>query len=80
MPLLQSASAETETDGALSLCPDGLPLIGPVRGAAGYWVAAGFFDGVATAGGVGSYMADWLMDEEPPFELVETDASRYLRI
>lgn len=77
VPALAEAGVAEEAAGRLSLSPDGLPLVGPVRGHNGYWVAAGFFDGVATAGGVGDYLAEWMLEEEPPYELSETCASRY---
>ena len=36
-----------------------------------------FSDGVSTAGGIGKYLADWIMKGEPPYELIETDANRF---
>ncbi len=36
-----------------------------------------FSDGVGTGGGIGKYVADWIIDGEPPQELFDTDANRY---
>lgn len=38
---------------------------------------AGFSDGISSSGGMGKYLADWIIDEEPPSELFDTDANRW---
>lgn len=32
---------------------------------------------MSTGGGMGKYLADWIIDGEPPSELFDTDANRY---
>lgn len=36
----------------------------------------GYFDGISSCGGMGKYLADWIVDREPPSELFDTEASR----
>lgn len=33
--------------------------------------------GIIQAGGAGKYIADWIVDGEPPFDLIEVDANRF---
>ena len=33
--------------------------------------------GVAYSGGLGKYLAGWIVNGEPPFDLIETDCNRY---
>ena len=33
--------------------------------------------GIIQAGGAGQYIADWLVDGEPPYDLIEVDANRF---
>ncbi|CAJ0602305.1 unnamed protein product [Cylicocyclus nassatus] len=42
---------------------DGYPLVGPFD--KNYWVPIGFPDGVSSGGGIGKYIADWMVDGEP---------------
>uniref|UniRef100_A0A8C4YKR8 Dimethylglycine dehydrogenase, mitochondrial n=1 Tax=Gopherus evgoodei TaxID=1825980 RepID=A0A8C4YKR8_9SAUR len=42
-------------------------------GVRNYWVAIGFGYGIIHAGGVGKYLSDWILDGEPPFDLIELD-------
>ncbi|VDL79466.1 unnamed protein product [Nippostrongylus brasiliensis] len=70
--------AQVEAKAALfSMTADGYPLVGPFD--KNYWVSTGFLDGVSSGGGIGRYIADWMVDGEPPLELFDTDASRYDR-
>ncbi|KAK5965794.1 Dimethylglycine dehydrogenase mitochondrial [Trichostrongylus colubriformis] len=70
--------AQVDAKAALfSMTADGYPLVGPFD--KNYWVSTGFLDGVSSSGGIGKYIADWMVDGEPPLELFDTDASRYDR-
>ncbi len=33
--------------------------------------------GIVHAGGIGKYLADWIMNDEPPYELTELDPGRF---
>ncbi|CAJ0576292.1 unnamed protein product, partial [Mesorhabditis spiculigera] len=74
IPALRDAEVEAKA-AVFSMSPDGYPLVGPYE--KNYWLSTGFLDGVSSAGGIGRYLADWMVDGEPPSELFDTDASRY---
>ncbi|VDK82046.1 unnamed protein product [Litomosoides sigmodontis] len=64
---------------AVTMMADGYPLVGPINHKQNYWLQAGYFDGISTGGGMGKYLADWIVDGEPPSELFDTDANRFDR-
>ena len=47
-------------NGPFTFAPDGNPLVGPVRGLRGYWVACGVMAGLSQGGGVGLALAAWM--------------------
>ncbi|ULU09600.1 hypothetical protein L5515_000269 [Caenorhabditis briggsae] len=76
IPSLEGAKIDARA-AVFSMTPDGYPLVGPYD--KNYWMSTGFLDGVSSGGGIGKYLADWIVDGEPPAELFDTDASRYER-
>ncbi|KHJ91193.1 FAD dependent oxidoreductase [Oesophagostomum dentatum] len=76
VPSLRDAKVDANA-AVFSMTADGYPLVGPFD--KNYWVSTGFLDGVSSGGGIGKYIADWMVDGEPPLELFDTDASRYDR-
>ncbi|EYB90726.1 hypothetical protein Y032_0215g2364 [Ancylostoma ceylanicum] len=76
VPSIRDAKVEAKA-AVFSMTADGYPLVGPFD--KNYWVSTGFLDGVSSGGGIGRYIADWMVDGEPPMELFDTDASRYDR-
>ncbi|KAK6729820.1 hypothetical protein RB195_006711 [Necator americanus] len=76
VPSIRDAKVEAKA-AVFSMTPDGYPLVGPFD--KNYWLSTGFLDGVSSGGGIGRYLADWIVDGEPPLELFDTDASRYDR-
>ncbi|CAI4222420.1 unnamed protein product [Auanema sp. JU1783] len=76
IPDLRNAQVDAKA-AVFNMTPDGYPLVGPYD--KNYWVSTGFLDGVSSGGGIGKYLADWMIDGEPPQELFDTDASRYDR-
>ncbi|CAJ0949153.1 unnamed protein product, partial [Mesorhabditis belari] len=74
IPSIRGADLEPRA-AVFSMAPDGYPLVGPYK--RNYWLSTGFLDGVSSAGGVGKYLSDWMVDGEPPSELFDTDASRF---
>ena len=47
-------------NGPFTFAPDGNPLVGPIRGLRGYWVACGVMAGLSQGGGVGLALATWM--------------------
>ncbi len=57
-----------------AMTPDGNPLLGPLPGVRGFWVAAGLsLNGFGGAGGLGRSLAEWMTDGESE---IDVDAYR----
>ncbi len=76
-PCLDGAGIRTWVNGAFTFTPDGNPLVGPVRGLAGYWVACGVMAGFSQGGGVGLALAEWMVHGEPGRDVYGMDVARY---
>ena len=77
MPLLAQAGIHTFFNGPESFTPDDRYYLGEVPELKGYWVAAGYNSiGIASSGGAGMALAQWMADGEPPFDLWEVDIRR----
>ena len=58
--------------------PDSKPLLGPVPGARGLWIAAGVsLNGFGGAGGIGKLLAEWIVEGEPSLDVYEFKATRF---
>ncbi|KAK3887374.1 hypothetical protein Pcinc_008492 [Petrolisthes cinctipes] len=76
MPCFASASIQSVVNGPITYTPDLLPLMGP-HTQPNMWIAAGLGYGIVHGGGVGKYLADWILTGHPPFELTECDPLRF---
>lgn len=77
IPILEDASIKLHFCGPESFTPDGHYHLGPAPRLAGYFVAAGFNSvGFLSGPGVGSVLADWIVDGKAPLDLPETDPAR----
>ena len=47
-------------NGPFTFAPDGNPLVGPIRGLRGFWVACGVMAGLSQGGGVGLALSAWM--------------------
>ncbi|PKK23405.1 dimethylglycine dehydrogenase, transcript variant X1, partial [Columba livia] len=77
VPVLKNADIINTIAGPITYSPDILPMVGPHQGVRNYWVAIGFGYGIIHAGGIGKYLSDWILEGEPPFDLIELDPNRY---
>lgn len=77
IPVLRTASIRTTVAGPITYTADALPCIGPMPSVRNYWVAVGFAYGIIHSGGAGRYLAEWIANGEPPFDLIETDPGRF---
>ncbi|XP_061873710.1 dimethylglycine dehydrogenase, mitochondrial [Colius striatus] len=77
VPVLKKADIINTIAGPITYSPDILPMVGPHQGVRNYWVAIGFGYGIIHAGGIGKYLSDWILEGEPPFDLIELDPNRY---
>ena len=80
IPFLDRAEIITLVCHPGAYTPDAQPIIGPVPGARGLWMACGMsLNGFGAAGGVGKALAEWLLDGEPSLDLYSFRATRFGR-
>ena len=77
LPAFGRAGIKTVYNGVICYTPDGLPLLGPVDTHPGLWLAAGFCIGIGTGGGSGEFLASWIVNGEPQYELPLVYPSRF---
>jgi dimethylglycine dehydrogenase len=78
-PCLNDVGIKRWVNGAFTFTPDGNPLVGPVPGVPGYWVACGVMAGFSQGGGVGLSLAEWMIHGEPSRDVFGMDVARYGR-
>ncbi|MDP6895260.1 MAG: FAD-dependent oxidoreductase [Acidimicrobiales bacterium] len=76
-PIYADAGIKQVINGPFTFAPDGNPLIGPIRGQRGHWVACGVMAGLSQGGGVGLAMANWITTGDPGFDVWGMDVSRF---
>jgi 4-methylaminobutanoate oxidase (formaldehyde-forming) len=79
IPDLESAEIQLLLNGPESFTPDGNFILGEAPGLRGYFVAAGFNSGgIASAGGAGRALAEWIVSGAPTLDLTAYDPRRML--
>ena len=76
-PVLQTAGMRKWVNGAFTFSPDGNPLVGPVAGKRGYWLACGVMAGFLQGGGVGKSLAELMIHGEASTDIYGLDIARY---
>ena len=80
VPALETAGVKTLTNGPESFTPDGNFIIGEAPELSNFFVGAGFNAfGIASGGGAGMALAEWVKNGEPPFDLWSADIRRFGR-
>ena len=77
IPAFGTAGVKAVNNGPICYTPDGVPMLGPVDGHAGLWLASGFTIGIGTGGGAGQFLADWMVSGNPPYDLPAVFPSRF---
>lgn len=78
IPALASAGVKQMINGLEGFTPDGNWMIGEAPEVRNLFVGAGFNAfGIASAGGAGMALAEWVADGEPPFDLWAVDIRRF---
>lgn len=77
MPPIADAGIKTINNGPMCWTPDGLPLLGPLKAHPGLWMATGFNVGIGTGGGSAEFLAHWMVNGEPLFDLRSVYADRF---
>ena len=76
-PAFQNTGIKQIINGPFTFAPDGNPLVGPVRGLPGFWVACGVMAGFSQGGGVGLALSNWMMNGDPGADIFAMDVARY---
>ncbi|HRC63737.1 MAG TPA: FAD-dependent oxidoreductase, partial [Dermatophilaceae bacterium] len=78
LPVLAETGVRKFYNGPESFTPDNQFLLGEVPGVAGFFVGAGFNSvGIASAGGAGRALAEWIVEGEPTSDLTAVDIRRF---
>lgn len=78
IPFLERAGIITIVCHPGAYTPDCQPVLGPVPGARGFWLAAGMsLNGFGGAGGIGKLMAEWIIEGEPSMDVYAYRATRF---
>ena len=77
IPALETTGIKRGVNGAISFAPDGRPMIGPMPGVPGFYVACGFLGGIAQGGGIGLAMSQWILEGESELDLHFIDVARF---
>ena len=78
MPSLETAQVKMLLNGPESFTLDGNFLLGEAPELRGFFVCAGFNSaGIASSGGAGRLIAEWLTQGEPPFDVWDVDIRRF---
>jgi sarcosine dehydrogenase len=78
VPALEDAGVKQLINGPESFTPDGNFILGEAPEVRGFYVGCGFNAfGIASAGGAGRALADWIAAGEPPMDLWPVDIRRF---
>src|SRR5260370_27255218 len=78
IPVVEETGMKKLYNGPESFTPDNQFIIGPAPRVRNFFVAAGFNSvGIASAGGAGKALADWVIDGDPGTDLSVVDIRRF---
>ena len=77
VPLLQEAGMKHLQNGPITYTPDSNQLLGPLPGVHNFFSMAGCNFGITQGGGVGKYLAEWIVEGEPSIDLSTLDPRRF---
>lgn len=78
IPALHETGIRKFYNGPESFTPDNQFILGEAPGVRGFFVGAGFNSvGIASAGGAGRALAEWVHEGEPTMDLVSVDIRRF---
>jgi len=76
-PVLGDTGFKHVTAGPITYTPNGDPLVGPAYPLKNFFQACGYSFGITQAGGIGHYLAGWIMNGEPEIDLWHVDSRRF---
>jgi dimethylglycine dehydrogenase len=76
-PILGDTGFKHVTAGPITYTPNGDPLVGPAAPLKNFFQACGYSFGITQAGGIGHYLAGWIMEGEPEIDMWHVDSRRF---
>jgi dimethylglycine dehydrogenase len=76
-PAVGRAGIQKFVNGPFTFSPDGNPLVGPIKGMKGMWMANAVMAGLSQGGGVGLTLAQWMVHGDPGADIWAMDVARY---
>jgi dimethylglycine dehydrogenase len=76
-PILGETGFKHVTVGPITYTPNGDPLVGPTYPLKNFYQACGYSFGITQAGGIGHYLAGWIMEGEPEIDMWHVDSRRF---
>ncbi|MBW2618984.1 MAG: FAD-dependent oxidoreductase, partial [Deltaproteobacteria bacterium] len=76
-PIMETAGLKRIVCGPITYTPNGDPLVGPAFPLRNFWLCCGYSFGITQAGGIGRYLAEWMMEGQPSIDPWPTDSRRY---
>jgi dimethylglycine dehydrogenase len=77
MPAFGRAGIKRVVNGPITHSPDAASLIGPAPGLANFWMCCASSYGVTQGGGVGHYLAQWMVEGDCELATMEFDPRRF---
>lgn len=77
VPAAAEGGIKNIVNGPITFTPDANPMIGPAFDLPNAWILTGSSMGVMEGGGAGQFLAQWMMDEEPPTDALAIDSRRF---
>ncbi|MDC0948607.1 FAD-dependent oxidoreductase [Gammaproteobacteria bacterium] len=77
IPALENAGIRRVINGPMIWSPDAAALFGPVPELSNYWCCNGIIPGFSQSGGLGSMLAQWIVEGECELDLLPWDMARY---
>jgi len=78
VPMLDHAEAVMLVNGPEAITPDSRPMLGPVPGVPGFFVAAGLsHTGFGGGGAIGQIVAEWIVEGEPSQDTSDYNVRRF---
>ena len=77
VPALGNAGVKRVINGPMIWSPDSAALFGPVPELQNYYCCNGIIPGFSQSGGLGSMLAQWIVEGEPELDMFPWDLARY---
>jgi len=77
IPCAMESGIKRVVSGPITHTPDGNFLVGPAKGLKNFWMCCGASIGICQGGGVGNYLAQWMVEGQSEINPREMDPRRF---